>query len=581
MEVENGNKYMKNYKRQAIIELILVGVLLVLLNFVATTNFIRLDLTKEKRFTLSNSSKEIAASLPDVVYFKVFLEGDFDARFKRLQQSLKETLDEFKSYSNGKIQYEFIDPNTEIMDSSGTNEEKQERYTRMQQLIDLGLKPTSLQIDQDNEFSRKTIFPGALVSVKGTKDFPMDFLREQFGMPAEIALNQSIENLEYDISNALKKCINIEKKKIAYTVGHGELDKDNTASLTNELTDYYDVERIRISDFTASELNKFACLIIAKPDSLFENYELSKLDQYVMHGGKLLMLVENVRAEMDSLKGMQQTFAPIVNTGLEEMLFRYGVRLNPVLLKDLACTRIQLTEKLPNGGTQPVYKPWTFAPLFFPQSEHPIVRNLEPVAGMFGGTLDTVGREGVTKTVLLRSSDHAKILQAPVMLSIEGSLVKQQDMKLYTNEFLPVAVLLEGKFNSIFKNYGNDSITKLLDYKNHIDNNRMIIIADGDIIKNKVLRQKGNLIVPLGFDNTDNVPKTYGNKKFLMNCIEYLVEGSKLMDARSKKIEIRPLDREKIKLYKSQYQWFNIVFPILLVILFAYINKFIRKQRNT
>jgi ABC-2 type transport system permease protein len=555
-------------KIKAYTALIIGLAFIAVLNLIGQNFFVRVDLTSEQRFSLSKPSRLLATGLKDVVYFKIYLDGEFPAGFKRLQKATKEILEEYKAYAGSKIEYEFVDPFKNI---SGKDQQQ-----IIEQLYHKGLTPTNVQIDLDDEHSQKVIVPGALVIYNG-KEYPLNLMREQFGSAPEVVLNQSIENLEYAISDVLRKCENTRKLQIGFTSGHGELGKAHLADIAQTLMENYEVERFNLNDLPPAELKKFACLIIAKPDSFFSPYERFKLDQYIMHGGKVLWLVENVIADMDSISKYKEFLTPTSPTELDELLFKYGVRVNYNLLSDLQCNYIPILTQVQNGGKQQKMVPWTFFPVLSSDIKHPIVKNLEPILCQFAGTIDTVGNKDVRKTILLRSGPNCRVLNSPVLLSIENSVVKQQEVGYFTKSNLPVAVLLEGKFKSFYANYMiGDSAPKDLNFKAESPESKMIVVADGDIISNQVKESTGE-VYPLGYDRYTKM--NFGNKKFIQNCIEYLVDGSGLIEVRTKEFQIRLIDRAKVKKEKFKWQIINMVIPVLLILIFAGVNNAIRKQK--
>ncbi|MSQ78386.1 MAG: gliding motility-associated ABC transporter substrate-binding protein GldG [Flavobacteriaceae bacterium] len=559
-----------NIRFQSLTGLLLATALLLVLNLLSQQFFLRLDLTAEKRYTLAKPSRDLAKGLKDVAYFKIYLEGDFPAGYKHLQKATLEILEEYRAYAGANIEFEFEDP----FEKAGTQEEK-DKIT--EQLYKKGLQPMPVKLDETDELSTKTIIPGAVVSYQG-KEFPLNLMRQQFfpGANNEEELNKSVENLEYCISDVLRKCVTEKKKRIGFTAGHGELPRDELASAANGLMESYDVERIKLQDLPPVELNKYDVLVVAKPDSIYNPYERFKLDQYVMHGGKVLWLVENVVADMDSISRYKEFLTPTIETGLEELLFKYGARVNYSLLSDLQCNFIPVIKQMQNGQPGQDMVPWTFYPILSSTSKHPIVKNLEPVWGQFTCTIDTVGGKGIRKTVLLSSSDHSRTLSSPVMISIKNSVVRQQDVGLFNKANLPVSVLLEGKFKSFFANYTMDSVPAELDFKSESPESRMIVVGDGDIIRNQVKRSTGE-IYPLGYDRYTRT--TFGNMKFIQNCIDYLLDGHGLIEVRTKEFQVRLLDRAKVKQERFKWQVINMALPLLLLFVFAGANNAVRKKK--
>ncbi|HLP31939.1 MAG TPA: Gldg family protein, partial [Bacteroidia bacterium] len=365
--------------RSSASKLLLALGMIVLINVLSQQLFFRVDLTKEKRYTLSASSERLASKLNDVLYIKVYLEGEFPAGFKRLRNSTRELLDEYRIVSDGKIEYEFIDP------FEGKTTEQINEI--VQQLGEKGLYPTNVQIKQDDEMSQKLIVPGATFAYKG-KEYPLNLLKNQFGADPEQTINQSLELLEYQISNVLRKCTIEEKKKIAFLTGNGELQGKEVADFARELAEYYELGRINLHDFPVEKLTEFDGMIIAKPDSFFTEYDKFKIDQYIMHGGKVIWLIDALFANMDSTRNSAGEFMTYnYDLNLDDMLFRYGARINPVLVQDLQSNYIPILNNFPGAPAQTKMLPWLFYPVMGSSSNHPIVKNLDYVWGQFTNTI--------------------------------------------------------------------------------------------------------------------------------------------------------------------------------------------------
>ena len=556
----------RNYRGQAITELLVIVVLLVFANLILSTYFFRIDLTKEKRYTLATASKNLASGVQDVMYVKVFLEGEFPSGFKRLSKSVKEMLDEFSAYAGGKIQYEFIDPFAEADNKKSSD--------IIKELTEKGLQPTNVQIKKDDESAQKIIVPGAIFFYKG-REIPVNFLKGQFGANPEEVINSSIELIEYELANVLRKALESKTHTIAFTDDHGELDKWDVIDAKADLEQYYDTRRISLGDFPPVELNKFAALIIARPTLPFSDFDKFKLDQYVMNGGKILWLVESQIADMDSLQKENQFVSAGYELGLDDILFRFGVRINPNIVQDLQCEAIPILAALRNGTPQQKLLPWVFYPVANPDANHPIVKNLDPVWFQFASSIDTTANKDIRKTILLRSSPYSRAVGAPVRVDLNMARVRPEP-ELFQSKGFPLAVLLEGKFNSIFQFRPGAVENPDLPYKRSIDNNKMIVVSDGDVIRNQRKKSTGE-IYPLGYNRYTN--QQFGNKRFILNCIDYLCDDSGLIEVRAKEITLRLLDKNKIKRSKTSWQLFNTILPVLLVLLFGMINQWIRRRK--
>jgi ABC-2 type transport system permease protein len=556
----------RNYKKQAIIELVLVLAILIFTNLILSDFFVRIDLTKEKRYTLSKSSIKLAKEVDDLMYVKVYLQGQFPAGFKRLSKSIKEMLDEFAAYSGGKLQYEFIDP--------FDNKDTKQTDDIINELVEKGLQPTNVQIKKDDETAQKIIIPGAVFFYRG-REIGVNFLKSQFGAAPEEVINSSIELIEYEVANVLRKALEVKAKTIAYIDDHGELDKWDVVDGKAELEQYYDVKRISLDDYPPAELHNFSALIIARPTQPYSDYDKFKLDQFVMHGGKILWLVETQLADMDSLQSANQFVSSTLETGLNDILFRYGVRINYNLVQDLQCEAIPVLSGMKNGVPQQKLLPWVFFPVANPDSKHPIVRNLDPVWFQFASSIDTTASKDVRKTVLLRSSPYSRLVGAPVRVDLD-MVRSRPDPELFAGGGYPLAVLIEGKFNSLFQYRPGAIVSDELPYKASIQNNSMIVVSDGDVIRNQRKKSTGE-IYPLGYNRYTN--QQFGNKRFLLNCIDYLCDESGIIEVRGKEITLRLLDKARIKQEKTKWQLINTLLPVALIVLFGYINLIIRKRK--
>ena len=549
-------------------------VIVLFVNVISSYKFFRFDLTSEKRYTLSDATKKLVEELDDVVYVKVYLEGEFPSGFKRLRNETKIMLDEFRAHSKENIQYEFINP------SENTDKNKQQEVYR--QLYEKGLVPTNLEVKAESGKSEQIIFPGALVSYMG-KQMPWQLFNSQMGVHPEEVLNNSVQALEYGFASTLRKLQTINKPKIAFLEGHGELDTLYTADIRKSLKEYYDVKNIALNEKinVLSERdsgvvrNKFEAIIIAKPDSSFTRKDQFIIDQFVMHGGKVLWLMDMVYTDFDSL-ARGYTIALPNNMDLEEILFKYGVRINTDLIQDMQSSFILVNKAL--VGNQPRWEtePWLFNPLIASESDHPIVKNLDLIKFEFVSSIDTIKNKGVKKTVLLSSSRYSRTNNTPARIALSMVNMKPNE-QMFRDPYLPVAVLLEGEFESLFKNR-LDSLakTKEIGFKDKSEANKMIVISDGDVIKNVVQKSTGRYY-PLGYDLTTQ--QTYGNKNFLLNCVDYLCDDSELLSIRSKELKLRLLDKKKIQKQRLKWQLINAGVPVLLVIVMGLLLFYFRRKK--
>jgi len=550
--------------------LLITVILLVLINWLASLYHARVDLTNEKRFTLSYPTKKILKKLDDIVEIKVFLKGDFPSGFKKLANSTEETLQEFKEVAGNKLVYSFVSPDEEM---EGTTVKWGDTLGAM------GLYPINLKSQLKAGEQQQLVYPVALMRYK-EKVVPVKLYN---GIPniGRQEINSAEALMEYQFADAIYKLSEHEKPMIAYSFGNGEPQDARTYDLVeNVLRNDYNLKVVNINSLPLID-DTFKLLMIVKPTQPFTEMEKLKIDQYVMRGGKLLLFVDKLNAEMDSLRIKNEVIAYDRGLELTDLLFKYGVRINSDLVMDLQ------SDKLPfdvNGNGQFEFLSWNYFPVFVSKSNHPVNKNIGFVSGRFVNSIDTVEAEGIRKTVLLSSSANARKISAPALISGAENVNAPEDEKFKTAD-IPVAVLLEGKFSSMFRNRLSqdlkDSLEKYGDafQSQSLEDNKMIIAADGDMVLNSVSK---NEPMPMGMN-----PFTYGgqyeyrfaNKDFLQNCLDYLVNQSGLSEAKAKDYTLRLLDTKKLNDQKTNWQLMNIAAPILIVVFFAFIFQWIRKRK--
>jgi ABC-2 type transport system permease protein len=562
-----------------IIQLVVVIGIVIALNVLSGFFFTRFDLTTEKRYTLSETSKELLEGMNDVIYLRVYLDGELPAGFRRLRDRTREMLDEFRAYSNNNIEYEFINPSNQPDEKS-----RNELY---RQLAKQGLMPTNIQIKSEDGVEQKLIFPGAIMTYKG-EETALQLLKSQMGAAPEQMLNNSTEDLEYEITNAIRKVTSARTESVGFIEGHGELSSRQVADMAKSLSEYYRLERVTINgklnslvtradgDSGAVIFPKYKAIIIAKPDTAFSEEDKFMIDQYVMYGGRILWLMESVYCNMDSLRYAPSTLAIPKSTKLEDMLFKYGVRVNTDLLQDVRCAAIPGPSGYVGDQLQWALQPWVFFPIVIPTSEHPIVRNLNGIKLEFTSSIDTVGAKQIKKTILLSTSDKTRALRTPTQVSLDV-MVQEPKPEQFNRRNLPVAVLLEGKFESVFKNRLTTGIksSREIQFREDGKSSKMIVVADGDIMRNHI--NPDGTYLPCGFDQYTQ--QQFGNKTFLLNAINYLCDDISLTSIRSRALEIRLLDRKKAEAERTKWQIINVAIPIGLVLLFGFINAHLRKKR--
>ena len=573
----------KNLKKNQIVAFLVTVAIVVLVNVIGSYVFTRFDLTSEKRYTLSPTTKEILNGLDDYVYFKVYLEGDFPAGFKKLRRETKEMLDEFRAYTKY-IDYEFINP-SESADAA-------ERNDTYKQLYQSGLNPTDVVVkNSDGSSKQMVIWPGALVSYHNDTEIAIDLLENQLGQSSEDALNASMQNLEFRLIDAVKKVTRRTRPNIAFIEGHGELSEQDVYDIAQTLAQNYNVGRVEINGKIDALIHRtqdeekevkafpsFDAIIIAKPTQPFDERDKFLIDQYIMHGGKVLWLVEPVLATMDSLQSQESTIGLEQNLNLDDMLFKYGVRLNRDLLLDLTCASLPIRTGQVAGQPQLEFFRWFYFPLLQAASNHPMVRNMNAIKADFVSSMDaTTSANGIDQIPLLKTSDYTKVSGAPVFISL-AMLRQTPDKRMFSSKGKNVAYLLKGSFPSLYANRIPQEIVddQATDFMEESFPTAMIVVADGDIIRNQIdIRTRKPL--PLGFDQyTQN---TYANKEFIENAISYLVDGEGLIDIRSRELKVRLLDMTKINQERAKWQVINTLLPIALIIALGFVMAFIRKKK--
>lgn len=561
---------MVSNRRQKDVVQVFTGLLiLVAVNILSGYFFTRFDFTTEQRYTLSPVTKNILKNLKAPVRITVLLEGaDFPSGFKRLQSSTRDLLADLNAYASHELQIEFINP------LAGAPMEQQNEI--LQNLQEQGIEPTNLSVKTDNGLSQKIIFPAAIVSIQD-KQIPVQLLQTRIGLSPEEVLNNSIQNLEYAFASAIKKAGSEGKPRIGFTEGHQELSDLQLNDAMKSLSDGYEVGRVNLKTIPFSSLQKLRLLIVPKPNEPFTELEKFKIDQYLMRGGKIFWAIDQVNAELDSMRGKggeQLAFSKKLN--LDDQLFRYGIRINYDLIADMNCAQIPVNTGSVAGQGQIQMVPWLFYPVFVPVSKHPLVKNLEGIRSEFASSIDVLETPGTRKTILLSSSPFNKKLNMPHLLSLQ--MVEQEpDPKEFQSQPKTVGLLLEGKFTSDFKNRPlPEGLTETIPLISASKPTKMIVVSDGDILKNQVNTADGSPY-PLGFDRYTQ--QHYGNKNFLLNIADYMTDDSGLINLRDKEVSLRLLDRPRVRSEKLYWQLLNNLLPLAILLTFAIFQHYLRRRR--
>lgn len=554
--------------------ILILSAILICVNMLAARFHFGLDLTKEKKFTLTKPTRQVLKDMDDVAIVTVYLDGKFPAGFQRLKEATREQLQAFRDFSGGKVKFHYQNPFADK-----TDKEKEVVYNT---LAEKGIFPVNLKVQGEEEgYSEKFIFPWALVQYKG-KEAPVRLLENKLGMNPLDNLNYAESLLEYKFASAINKLTNPTKAEIAYIMGNNETLGLNTYDLLTTLEKLYKTDTLDLTNSLYIP-NYYKAIIINRPTTAFDDKDKFKIDQYIMNGGNVLWAIDQLNVSMDSLMANSFVMALDYGLNLDDQLFKYGVRINTDLVEDRQCIPMPVLFGQP-GDAQPQMdlRSWMYFPVFIPQSDHPIVKNLDGVYGLYTSTIDTLDNPEIQKTVLLQSSKYSRKTSAPARISLSMLQYPLDAMFREEKRPLPVAVLLEGKFRSVFKNRLHPNFLQILrdslhrDYKEAADTpGKMIVIADGNILENKVSQKTGPF--ELGYWEYTNTP--FANKTFILNCIEYLTDNSGLLAARTKDTKLRLLDTNRIKKEEKTWQFVNIGIPVILVLIFASAYIFFRKRK--
>ena len=534
--------------------------------------FFRIDLTTDKRYSISPQTKTLMKSVTAPMEVTVYLTGDLNSGFQRLKKSTVEMFDELNIYSKKDLNIRFVNPS-----EAESNEEREKKFAKLEQR---GMIATSVyEKDKEGKAIQKIIYPWVEITYKG-KTIPVNLLKNIGGHSGEENLNISIENLEFELTDAIRRLVSTEIEKIAFLEGHGELSEIETYDASRSLSRYFQIDRGVIGT-DPSILKEYKAVIIAKPTEPFSEKDKFVIDQYIMNGGRVLWLVDGVRISEESLSGMGMSPAMELNLNLDDILFRYGVRINPVLIEDVQSTLIPMN--VAPKGEKPHFEPmpWVYAPLLLTSGENTITKNIPPVKAQFASALEMVGdNKSLKREFLLASSDNTHIFQTPANISL-SEMPNLKDRNYFNMAYVPVAVALEGTFQSVFANRMTPKeITVPINIQKESFPTRQIVIADGDIIRNET-EGTGNDIkpIPLGYDRITN--QQFGNKDLITNSILYLTDKNGWMNLRSRTVALRLLNKNITTTQKMRWQIINVVLPLIILILFGLIYQLYRRRKYT
>ena len=554
-------------KKSNLKTLLITIAMVLVVNGIGNQFFHRFDLTKDKRYTLSTASLNIIKQVQNPLYVKIYLQGDLPAEFKRLQSETRDLFEEFQAY-NKNIVFEFVDP-LENVDESMDN---------IKELCRKGLTPINITVDDKGKQSQAMVFPWA-IAVYNNKEVNIPLLKNIMGASTTQKVIGSVQHLEYSIADGINKITKEKQKKIAVMKGNGELQDVHIAKFLMQVRESYHIGPFTLDSVaknptgSLAALQKYDLAIIAKPTETFTDVEKQVLDQFIVNGGKTLWLVDQVNIEMDSLYNEYgATLAFPRDLNLNDMFFKYGFRINPDLVKDEQGSPIKLATGDPGSSAQFQEFNWKFAPQVYPMSKHPIVKNLGGIKFDFVNPIDTL-KNGIKKTVLLQSSKYSKKIGSPVEINLNMVSEETSPNHYINTGNIPLSVLLEGSFHSMFENRILPFDQK--SYESIGKANKMIVISDGDLIRNQL--DKNYQPVELGYDQRSG--NLYDNKDFLMNCVNYLLDDNGLINIRSKDLDLPLLDKEKVYESYTTTQILTIGLPIFILGLFGVVFTFLRKRK--
>ncbi len=544
--------------------LLLFGGILVFVLLALFLNF-RIDLTEENRYSLHPATEQVLSGITEPLHVEILLMGEnLPGGMRRLQKSIEETVRTFNSYSPKKITYSYFDP---------LSLPESERGNFILTLSDYGINPTNLSVLRNSGQQEQLIFPGILVSNAEYETGAL-VLSGDRGMGQDQTLNQSIENLEFELSNAIRKLISPESSSIAMIMGHGEMSSDEGFGMVEALDGDFELFKVPLAQAnTPADLAGFKMIFIQGPKESYTEREIYLLDQYVIGGGNLVVLLDGVAVEIENAGGAG-TLAMPIDLGLDKLLFRYGIRVNKDLIQDLNFGYIPVMGGNFGDQQQMVPLPWPFYILAGRMQDHEITKGLDVVQFRFVSSLDTVKADGVKKTPLLFSSDLTRILQAPARVAF-ADMDQQPDVAEFGLKNLPLAYLLEGEFTSLYKNRFLPEGFAKADFKES-GKGKVVVIGDGEVFQAQTNLEDG---APLALGEDPFSQTTFANKLFLRNLAQYLADPDGIIASRTRTFQIRPLNKMKIAQQKTFWQGVNVLAPVIVLLILGSSVWWIRKNK--
>ncbi|MCY7349150.1 MAG: gliding motility-associated ABC transporter substrate-binding protein GldG [Cytophagaceae bacterium] len=547
-------------------QILLVVAALIGLNVLASFVFFRADLTEEKRYSLSEATERLLVNLDADVYVKIYLDGELPPGFQRLQNAIRETLDEMQAVAGGNLNYRFIEP-------ASTTTDPKKRSEFYQQLAEKGIVPTNVIEGGEDNRRERLIFPGAVLSYKN-REVPVLLLKGNIARSPQENLNLSYENVEFQLATALRELTQNEKKKIGLLTNYTRVPAGRLADLIVSLQRNYDVYQVNLTNSATLDGMGLDAVMVVKPDTAFSEADKFKLDQFIVKGGRALFFVDALK--IDSV-GREGTYAYPAQLNLDDLLFNYGIRLNVNIVKDLLSAQIPLN--VGNLGDKPQVQlmPWRYFPLLNSFGNSPIVRNLDAVYCRFAGTLDTVRADGITKTPLLLTSRYTQLMKAPALVTYNDAR-QQPDPRSYQAGPQMIACLLEGRFESLYNNQILPGDPRANGFRATGEPSKIVVCSDGDLPLND-FDFKRNVPLPLGFDRFSADRHIFSNKEFILNAVDYLIDENGVITARNKEVRLRPLDALQVRENRSFWQGLNLAAPLVLIALLAGVWQVVRRGR--
>lgn len=575
----------KQLKRWQIGQLAISIIIILLVIFISSRINFRIDLTEDKRFTVNPSTKQVISDLEDIIFFKIYLDGDLPSDFKELRQAVMDMLNEFTSISPLKIQYDFVNPSE--------NPDVAARRDIYKDLIEKGLRPYTIRTETKDGVVQKYVFPSLTASYR-EKQIHINLLYNNANnpnVPLENLVNEAKERLEYSLLNAIKRVTTFKPKAIGFVNGYKSLELIETDDAAMSLSEMYSVQDIVLNEQLFGLVDtmqgiRYETIIFTKPKERITDKDKYIIDQYIMHGGKVLWLLDYIDVNMDSLSHSSTTTAmPLGRTlNLDDMLFKYGARINSNIIQDLSAGPIPVNTAIAGASPQYTPVPWVYFPVIIPKGDHPITRLVESIKLEFPSTIDTIATSTpVSKKILLTSSDYSRAVSTPSIIDL-NILNNPPNPNTFKNKPLPVAVLLEGEFESIFRHRIVDEIMNnpIFRFKGKSNPTAMIVVSDGDIIKNYYSKiDQRRVPYPLGADKWFQDIYYAGNKDFILNAVNYLTGDSELITLRGRKLKLRMLDKNLIINDLFEWQIINTVLPIVIVIIIGLLFTVYRKRKYT